>query len=254
MGYSASSTANYGLPSRPPKTGNSGNRASSIPAALSGDVRLQHQPFAQPATFNGGFQAPASHQMQSGPPSRNVSPSDSTSVAKATGFTDGSKTDVPTSSLLTPRDGNSTRGNFKNKSWRGPPHRMEQDWYQPQAHKESFYHRSHQETAGTLQESRRFGGPEHYQSGPNCPNRQATDKDYHECSCNGCEMRNRSVWMRITNNPEGHPEDIRSRIKSGMKDVFGEVEQVQPMPRQNHQQGQYKHGHYKYGQYTFIVR
>ncbi|KFG86470.1 hypothetical protein MANI_004858 [Metarhizium anisopliae] len=145
----------------------------------------------QPAMYDRAFQAQPSHQLPAAAPGRNASPAGTTSTLK---------------------DGSSTRGGDKNKGRRGPQNHRPQAEYPVQDGKGSFYSQnSHQ--IGTAR-----GG-----YGNNTYHYHNRDPDYEDREIS---RHRRSVFARFEERADGHPEDIRSRLKSAMTGQFGKVENV----------------------------
>ena len=63
-----------------------------------------------------------------------------------------------------------------------------------------------------------------------CPNSGVTTTGYVPCSCNACKNRNKSVHVKLIQNPTTHPTDILARLKNGLGRLFGPVDEVYMTP------------------------
>ena len=61
----------------------------------------------------------------------------------------------------------------------------------------------------------------------NCHNGNSEPVSYIPCDCNACNHRNRSVYVKVQTAPnESTIEDIRARVKHGLRERFGPIEDV----------------------------
>ncbi|TWU75193.1 hypothetical protein ED733_004794 [Metarhizium rileyi] len=183
--------------------------------------------FVNPAMTGGPFLPQFPQTMATAGLGTHPSPTDSTSAVKTAVMKDGPKTNSANAAIPAFRNGGGTRGNYRGRGRRGPPNQRDYAEYSFQGNREPVYSQNTCET-GTTQKWRRTGLHERYQGHPDCRNKLSDSHEYYDCSCTECDGRNRSVWMRTINRPEGHPEDIKSRVKSGFTARFGQVEEVFP--------------------------
>lgn len=232
------SSANLELPPKPQLVDD--NRAASydyIPrghkmayengASPQGDARAHQQPVFQPPMFNGGFQAqPPSHPSQPTPNS-GLSPSSSVFTPTPTTLNDGLKGDLANTVVLAARDDNGMRGSYKHKGRQGYQNQRNHNHmsYSAQSQEPFYAQNNHDDNIVW----RRAVITERYQGAQNCKNKLSDNHQYVECDCVECSTRNRSIWMKVMNQQDGHLEDIKARIKSGLSDRFGPAEEVIPV-------------------------